>query len=108
MDRFLFGNCAEKGRGVAKALKTWWAMQGLNLRPHPCEGCAPSDFAAKSPQIEQERCENIGTYLFGFCAAVLRSLSEREGFDFRSRPAEIKASAERLLRSLLHSAGVPS
>ena len=18
----------------------WWAVQGLNLRPHPCEGCA--------------------------------------------------------------------
>ena len=18
----------------------WWARQGLNLRPHPCEGCA--------------------------------------------------------------------
>ena len=18
----------------------WWAQQGLNLRPHPCEGCA--------------------------------------------------------------------
>ncbi len=18
----------------------WWAMQGSNLRPHPCEGCA--------------------------------------------------------------------
>ena len=21
-------------------LEIWWAMQGLNLRPHPCEGCA--------------------------------------------------------------------
>lgn len=22
----------------AKCLKRWWARQGLNLRPHPCEG----------------------------------------------------------------------
>ncbi len=20
--------------------RLWWARQGLNLRPHPCEGCA--------------------------------------------------------------------
>ena len=24
----------------ADCLIEWWAMQGLNLRPHPCEGCA--------------------------------------------------------------------
>ena len=24
----------------SKSLKRWWARQGLNLRPHPCEGCA--------------------------------------------------------------------
>ena len=22
----------------SKSLKRWWARQGLNLRPHPCEG----------------------------------------------------------------------
>jgi hypothetical protein len=28
---------------------TWWARQGLNLRPHPCEGCAlPLSYAPKS------------------------------------------------------------
>lgn len=25
---------------VVKSEEKWWAMQGLNLRPHPCEGCA--------------------------------------------------------------------
>ena len=23
-----------------REMREWWAMQGLNLRPHPCEGCA--------------------------------------------------------------------
>src|SRR3546814_12171842 len=26
--------------GENSALGPWWARQGLNLRPHPCEGCA--------------------------------------------------------------------
>ena len=27
----------------------WWARQGLNLRPHPCEGCAlPLSYAPTS------------------------------------------------------------
>ena len=26
----------------------WWARQGLNLRPHPCEGCAlPLSYAPR-------------------------------------------------------------
>ncbi len=28
----------------------WWARQGLNLRPHPCEGCAlPLSYAPAWP-----------------------------------------------------------
>jgi hypothetical protein len=30
-------------RSAARAIfreGRWWALQGLNLRPHPCEGCA--------------------------------------------------------------------
>ena len=30
-----------------KKLEKWWAMQGLNLRPHPCKGCAlPAELIA--------------------------------------------------------------
>lgn len=36
----LCGFCTLRICGTAKRLKRWWAMQGLNLRPHPCEGCA--------------------------------------------------------------------
>ena len=33
----------------SKSLKRWWARQGLNLRPHPCEGCAlPLSYAPAS------------------------------------------------------------
>src|SRR5205085_6089683 len=33
--------------------KAWWARQGLNLRPHPCEGCAlPLSYA---PTPERKR-----------------------------------------------------
>ncbi len=26
--------------GMENKISYWWARQGLNLRPHPCEGCA--------------------------------------------------------------------
>lgn len=36
----------------------WWARQGLNLRPHPCEGCAlPLSYAPalKAPRAGRFR-----------------------------------------------------
>ena len=33
-------------------IKTWWARQGLNLRPHPCEGCALPLSYAPAPKSE--------------------------------------------------------
>src|SRR3546814_14339121 len=52
--------------GENSALGPWWARQGLNLRPHPCEGCAlplsyapvPNDVAAadvRKPDVHS-RC----------------------------------------------------
>ena len=33
-------------------VEAWWARQGLNLRPHPCEGCAlPLSYAPASSTI---------------------------------------------------------
>ena len=35
----------------------WWARQGLNLRPHPCEGCAlPLSYAP----VRQDRLARTG------------------------------------------------
>ena len=31
----------------------WWARQGLNLRPHPCEGCALPLSYAPMPAMER-------------------------------------------------------
>ncbi len=31
-------NRGNGGRNVQKVRRAWWARQGLNLRPHPCEG----------------------------------------------------------------------
>jgi len=34
----------------------WWARQGLNLRPHPCEGCAlPLSYAPAAPELSAVR-----------------------------------------------------
>jgi hypothetical protein len=30
-------------------VRSWWVMQGLNLRPLPCEGCACGRRAASVP-----------------------------------------------------------
>gem|GEM_PF-5917079 len=44
-----------------KYLKRWWARQGLNLRPHPCEGCAlplsyaPAGSGGGNPAARQGR-----------------------------------------------------
>jgi hypothetical protein len=40
------GRCMQVPGSVGEASTSgmtggkWWAMQGSNLRPHPCEGCA--------------------------------------------------------------------
>ncbi len=52
--------CIEKNLGGAGHHKIpifqrglWWARQGLNLRPHPCEGCAlPLSYA---PRVRRGR-----------------------------------------------------
>jgi hypothetical protein len=33
------GSCRHQSRRTLRRTP-WWAMQGSNLRPHPCEGCA--------------------------------------------------------------------
>ena len=44
-----------------QASRAWWARQGLNLRPHPCEGCAlPLSYAPmpadEAPLSERADC----------------------------------------------------
>ena len=37
----------------------WWARQGLNLRPHPCEGCALPLSYAPAPNAEGAPLEGL-------------------------------------------------
>lgn len=53
---------------MAKCLKLWWAMTDSNRRHLRCKRSSLIEFAAKKPEIAQERCGNIATYLCGFCA----------------------------------------
>ena len=50
---------ADPRRGLGEFLnpsgKAWWARQGLNLRPHPCEGCAlPLSYAPTSCRLSAD------------------------------------------------------
>ncbi len=41
----------------------WWARQGLNLRPHPCEGCAlPLSYAPVGGGVWRTRMTGAGHY----------------------------------------------
>lgn len=55
---------------MSKSLKSWWAMQGLNLRPHPCEGCALHVLKAEHPGMHREQAVNTGSYLYGNCTVL--------------------------------------
>ena len=48
----------EVGRYTIKFLKSWWARQGLNLRPHPCEGweCEQLRLSADEKTEENGHC----------------------------------------------------
>jgi hypothetical protein len=47
----------------------WWARQGLNLRPHPCEGCAlPLSYAPVAVRHVFWTCrlDRARLYRFGY------------------------------------------
>src|SRR5690606_41386216 len=53
-----------------KPLKRWWARQGLNLRPHPWEGCAlPLSYAPARPVLNLSKDRRQGR---AFATAVAR------------------------------------
>ena len=38
----------------------WWAMKGLNLRPHPCKGCAlPTELIARKSVVLLEAADEL-------------------------------------------------
>ena len=44
--------------------RLWWARQGLNLRPHPCEGCAlPLSYAPVWPAPSRQKTVQTGARL---------------------------------------------